>query len=118
METRDIVLVAGLGVAAFAAYQYFSKPTTPAPPPGYGGAQYIPAGGSWNGYANTSGQPVWFQALGATASIVNSLGQVMQTIPWGSFGGGGGYTGGNNNPDSGQGYWDDSGAGYVWVPNT
>lgn len=89
MKTKDIALVAGVGLAAFAAYQYFMRPT---PPPGYAGAQYIPAGGQWNGFGNASGQPVWVQAVGATAQIVNSLGQVLSTIPWSSLTGGGGNT--------------------------
>jgi hypothetical protein len=89
MKTKDIALVAAGGIALFAAYQYFMRPT---PPPGYAGAQYIPAGGQWNGFGNASGQPVWVQAVGATAQIVNSLGQVLSTIPWSSLTGGGGST--------------------------
>lgn len=112
MKTKDIALVAGVGIAAFAAYQYFSAPKAPA---GYAGAQYLPAGGSYNGFYNTTGQPVWMQATGAAVSIVNSLGQVLQSIPWG--GGSGGYTGGNLNPQSGQGHWVDQNGEYTWVPN-
>jgi len=89
MKTKDIALLAGVGIAAFAAYQYFNQPT---PPPGYTGAQFVPAGGQWNGFGNASGQPVWVQAVGATATIVNALGQVLSTIPWSSLTGGGGNT--------------------------
>lgn len=89
MKTKDIALVGAVLIGGFAAYQYFMRPT---PPPGYAGAQYIPAGGQWNGFGNASGQPVWVQAVGATAQIVNSLGQVLSTIPWSSLTGGGGST--------------------------
>lgn len=114
MKTKDIALFAGLGIAAFAAYQYFSEPKAPA---GYNGAQYIPSGGQWGGFQNTSGQPVWLQALNGTVSVVNSLGQILSTIPWGQFSQGGSYTGGNFNPDSGQGHWVDQGGSLQWVPN-
>lgn len=114
MKTRDIALFAGVGIAAFAAYQYFSKPT---PPPGYAGAQYLGAGQSYNGYYNTTGQPVWLQATNGALSIVNSLGQVLQTLGnSGAFNTG--YTGGNLNPDSGQGHWgNDTQGNVVWIPN-
>jgi hypothetical protein len=114
MKTKDIALVAGVGLAAFAAYQYFMRPT---PPPGYGGANYIPAGGQWGGFANTSGQPVWVQAVGGAVSIVNSLGQVLSSIPWTQFSGGGNYTGGNLNPQSGNGQWVDANGELTWVSN-
>jgi len=77
MKTRDIALGAAVLIGGYAAYQYFTKPL---PPTGYSGAQYLGAGGNYNGYYNTTGQPVWLQATNAGVSIVNSLGQVLQTL--------------------------------------
>ena len=117
MKTRDIALGAAVLIGGYAAYQYFSKPT---PPQGYAGAQYLGAGQNYNGFYNTTGQPVWLQATNGAVSIVNSLGQVLQTLANnGTFGSGGtGYTGGNNNPDSGQGHWGtDYQGNVVWIAN-
>ena len=87
MKTRDILLLAGVGVAAFAAYQYMSQPQAPQ---GYSGGTMIPAGGNYSGFANTTGGPVWLQTFNGVVSVVNQLGQVLQTIPWDQFGGGSG----------------------------
>lgn len=113
MKINQILMLAGVGIIGFAAYKYFSQPT---PPPGAGsGYTYIPAGGSANGFINTTGLPTWVTATGV---VLNAAGQILQSIPWNTFtGGGSGTTGGNNNPDSGAGSWQDINGAWQWVPN-
>lgn len=111
MKTNQILMLAGLGVLGFVAYQYFSTPRGPL------GYNYIPPGGSWNGIQNTGTQPQWVNIVNGILTGLNAAGQVVTQIPWNQFSSGGGYTGGNLNPDSGNGYWDDSGGAVVWVPN-
>jgi len=106
-------MLGGVALAAFAAYKYMSPPTAP---PGAGsGYTYIPAGGSANGYVNTTGAPTWVTATGV---IMNGVGQILASIPWGNITSGGNtYTGGNANPDSGAGSWQDINGAWQWVPN-
>jgi len=113
MKTNQILLILGGAAVAYGLYTLVSRPT---PPPGFGGAQYIPPGGQWNGFLNGTNQPTWVNVVGGVATVVNSLGQVLQTLPWDQFGGG--TSGGNNNPDSGNGQWVDNGQGsLVWQAN-
>ena len=107
MKTNQILLFAGIAALGVGAYMYMSKPK----------ATTIPPGGTWNGYANTSGGNVTVSIINGVAAFVNALGQVLQTVPWNQTSDTGGYTGGNNNPDSGNGTWVDSQGSLVWVPN-
>jgi hypothetical protein len=96
MKTRDILVVAGLGLAGYAAYRMLVPPTPPAWA-GYG-AQYLQPGQTYNGWYNGSGAPVWLTATGMALSLA---GQALNHIPWGTIfdnnnGGGGG---GNATPE-------------------
>jgi len=113
MKTNQILLL--LGGAAI-AYGLYAMNRTPQPPAGWQGANYIPPGGTWQGMANGTNQPVWVQVTGGVLSAVNAAGQILSQIPWNQLGGG--YTGGNNNPQSGNGQWVDNGQGaIVWQAN-
>lgn len=90
MKTQDLLLIAGVAVAGFAAYKYFSTPT---PPPQAGsGATFIPPNQTVGGYMNTTGAPVWVTATGV---IMNGLGQILSSIPWNSFNSGGSSSSGS-----------------------
>lgn len=96
MKTNQILLLAGIGLAGFAAYKYFSAPT---PPPQAGsGATFIPPNQTVGGYVNTTGAPVWVTATGV---IMNGLGQILSSIPWDSFSSG---SGSSSSTTSGGGY--------------
>lgn len=94
MKTQDLLLIAGVAVAGFAAYKYFSTPT---PPPQAGsGATFIPPNQTVGGYMNTTGAPVWVTATGV---IMNGLGQILSSIPWNSFNSGGSSSSGSSSAD-------------------
>lgn len=108
MKTNQILMLAGLAVIGFAGYKYFVAPT---PPPGYGNAQYIPGGGTWNGYANTTGQPVWVTVVSGVLTAVTAAGQVLATLPWGNIIPGNGNC--NAGTGTGSGNWGDNGEGSI-----
>ena len=113
MKASNILLLLGGAAVAYGLWRTMQQP---APPAGWQGAQYIPPGGVWQGMANGSNQPMWVQVTGGVLSAVNAAGQILSQIPWNQITNGG-YTGGNNNPDSGQGQWVDNGQGaIVWQP--
>jgi hypothetical protein len=80
MDSKNILILAALGLVGFGAYKYFTTP--PAPPQAGAGATFIPNGQNVNGYLNTSGTPVWVSALG---TIFNGAGQILASIPWNQF---------------------------------
>lgn len=93
MKTNQIVLL--LGGAAI-AYGLYAMNRTPQPPAGFQGANYIPPGSSWNGIMNGTNQPTWVQITGGVLTAVNSLGQVLASMPWDQWTGSGSTTITNN----------------------
>lgn len=82
MKTNQLLMLAGVGILGFAAYKYFS---TPPPPYGYPGAQYVPGGGSYYGLQNNTGQPTWVTITQGVLTAVNAAGQILAQIPWDSL---------------------------------
>jgi hypothetical protein len=79
MKTKDILIIGGVALAGFAAYKYFSGPATY--PYGQGYTQ-LPPGTTWNGIYNGTTQPKWVQVTGTVLNVLNSLGQIVSSIPW------------------------------------
>jgi len=77
MKTKDILILAGVGLAGFALYQYMA---TPNPYSQYG--NMIPPGGTYNGIYNNSGQPRWVNITNGVLNVVNQLGQIVSSLPW------------------------------------
>lgn len=90
MKTKEILMVGGVALLGFAVWQLTQPPATPPGIPG--GSNYIPAGGSWNGYQNNSGAPAWVTTTGAIMGIVNGLATTLGSMPWDKWFPGGGTT--------------------------
>lgn len=78
--TKTILLLAGVGLAAFGVYTYMNSANQMPPPPGG-----IPGGQNGWYQPEGGGTPVWVNAVGATVTILNGLGQVIGNIPWDEF---------------------------------
>ena len=96
MKTRDLLILAGVGVIGVSAYMLLSKPSTPPGVPN--GSTYVPPGSNVGGYQNNSGVPAWVTTTGAILGMVNGVVTSLGSLPWGqwfpgSTTGGGGKTG-------------------------